>query len=114
MNPHVDVDVLPVIYRQNFVNQSSPIPATMIVTPTADSHYRVSFILTGDLETCDVECLINWTDETGGKSYGFALNKPDEPGATVLIKVSAGRTLSFQTVVTYGTYSLFVVVESLD
>lgn len=114
MNPHVDVDVLPVIYRQNFPNQSSSIPLTTIVVPVVDSHYRVSIILTGS--PTDAQCLFSWTDEVEMEEYSFGSSsaRGNAPSQMALVHVLANQSLSFQTVRTIGTYSLFVVAESLD
>jgi hypothetical protein len=123
-----------IIANKRFVNQTVPIPATTIVTPTHDSVYRVSVYVT--LSRTDPRSLSTWAyimnwGDLGGSENGLYMWKQDagagqfidvngqeDGGLSKTIAVSAGMPLTF-TVTQNGpadnsAYSLYLVVEQLQ
>src|SRR5215831_12752696 len=117
-----------IVAQVSLTNQTSSIPRTTLVTPSADALYRVTAYFNtvkGDALGTRWCLFFYWGDDEGQRSIGpFGVDALGDTGPTVAsttvpAQVQAGRPLRYQTGPCPGgtkndPYNLYITVEQLQ
>jgi hypothetical protein len=123
-----------ILAKAKLVNQTAPIPATTIFTPSQDGLYRVSVYMSqtqlgGGYGAWDFN--LNWSDNAGTEGAtpyelsdnngfdGHYVNNLNAslPGATILLEAIRGVPVTYSVQALSspaGSYELYYVVERLE
>lgn len=115
-----------VVASATLTNQTQPVPATPVFTPTTSGLFRVTAYMTTSTGTTnaywDIEA--GWTDNHGFKKGAFLGAASQNQASTypgILVQDLAGQPLLYQTILHGGgkgsggmTYDLYITVEQLQ
>jgi hypothetical protein len=107
------------VVQEQFLNQTVPIPSTVLFSPNNDNDFRVNIYISASCGSdAGGEALwVDWNDGLSSNQFGNSVAcSPDSSGYnqwSLIIHTAAGSSISFFTNAGNVTYNAYITVERL-
>lgn len=109
-----------VVASVTLTDQTAPLSNVVLVTPTSDALYRITYYLEPTTTNSFWNLALNWTDEVRSREWVTAAglniqNVISYSALVILARQVAGQPLTYSTEQRRaGSYSLFITVEQVQ
>lgn len=108
-----------IVASPSFLGRTTALPSTILLSPTADATYQLSFYLSPRAAGLNISLTLTWTDDGGSQSSNLSSsdfsNSTSGSAGTITFRHKGGHAIDVATAISLGsgTYDLYCTLIQL-